>query len=126
MDWWGDQEGKITCCRSARPADIEADPEAYSCEECQDRILKERLTRGELLALRLYEDLAHQVVQDFHLAPLVFDIHRLRLTEDEAGDLLDALQMIHHERLQVARQKQDREQRQLRRDDDPARQTQIR
>jgi hypothetical protein len=33
---------------------------------------------------------------------LVFDIHRVRLTEDDAAQLLSNLDLIHRERLNVA------------------------
>lgn len=122
MEWWGDQEGKITCCRFATPAEIDADPEAYTCEECQERILKDAFTRAEKVALALYEDLSNQVVQDLHLTPLIFDTHRLRLTEDEAHGLIRSLQLIHHERMMVVQRKSDRQQRESREPE----QTQIR
>lgn len=108
MEWWSDQEGKITCCRFATQEEQEADPEAYNCEDCQERILKDSFTRADKVALHLYEDLAHSVVADFHLTPLVFDLHRLQLTEEEAQGLLQKLDLVHCERLTVARRQQER------------------
>lgn len=81
---------------------MDADPEAFICEECEDRILRERFTRADREAMTLYHDLARPVVVDLHLTRLVFDLAQLRLTEDEARLLLGKLDLIHTERKNAA------------------------
>jgi hypothetical protein len=79
----------------ATDEEIESDPEAYDCEGCEHRMLRECLSSDDEHALRLHHQLSMRAVQDLHLTPMVFDIARLRLSEDEAAQLLDRLDLIH-------------------------------
>ena len=59
------------------------------------------LTEGNWRALELYDVLARRVVQDFQLAPLVFQIMGVKVTRDEARGLLEQLAVIHEWRCPI-------------------------
>lgn len=115
MAWWADCKGKYRCCSLptlAKHGEQEADEEEMEalaadgespCETCDYRIHQESMSRVERLSMSLYNDLARPVVPDLKLTGLVFDIYRLRCTEDEARDLLTCLDIIHQERLNSAK-----------------------
>jgi hypothetical protein len=60
-----------------------------------------KLSEGNLKALEVFDLLARRIVQDFQLAPLVFDACALRLTRDEARLLVESLDLIYDIRCPV-------------------------
>ena len=91
-----DDEGAlVTCCRreendEVREATFAED--GYDCENCPIRIADEGLEPDDKLALRLYRQLS--AVSDLGLAELVFQAHGLKLTGDEAVELVERLGII--------------------------------
>lgn len=84
-----------TCCKRASAEDLATDPEAYDCDTCEWRALEDALGPLDRLALTAHGWLAHPVVRDLALTPLVFDVLQLRLTPDEATGLFERLMWIH-------------------------------
>ena len=85
----------MTCCQFATDEEIADDPDAYDCETCEHRLLREALSEDDQQALRLHARLGSRMVHDLRLVPLVFDVARLRLSPREAEELLDRLDLIH-------------------------------
>ncbi len=86
----------MSCCLRASDEELETeDADSWECESCPLRLLQEQLPPLAWEALSLYRRLASRCVRDLRLTPLVFDLSRLRLTQNEGGALLDLLDLIH-------------------------------
>ena len=82
----------MTCCLRDTPEQVEADPEAYDCDDCELRKRQAELDPDDELALEIYGRLAG--VRELGLAQLVFDAYELDLTTDDALALIDRLGAI--------------------------------
>lgn len=81
----------------------------FNCETCDLRLRAEGLSSNAQCAMDAYRALAHAVVRDLHLTPLVFDIHRWQMTARDAKALLRGLEACHEHALEQARETRDRE-----------------
>lgn len=65
------------------------------------REAREAISPANRRALEVFALLARRIVQDFDLAPLVFDAIRLRLTPEDAVLLVESLDLIYAHRCPV-------------------------
>jgi hypothetical protein len=77
--------------------------EGFDCDECPVRANEESLTPFDRKCLRVHEHLNRRVVHDLALSELVLQIFGLKMTSDEAFEMLDSLAVIHEYRRPVNR-----------------------
>lgn len=95
-----DEGQSYTCCLRATEEELESDPEAFDCADCDYQRRQQSLTDAGATAIRTYELLQTSVVRDLKLTPLVFDVLQLRLSKAEALLHLELLDVIHRHRTQ--------------------------
>ena len=80
---------------------LEQEAGLFNCETCEVRLMREQLSEANTRALNTFALLVRRVVLEFHLAPLVFDALRLRLTPEDAVLLVEQLDLIYTHRYPV-------------------------
>lgn len=102
-----EDEGLVYTCCLDDPNIAESDPEAFDCESCKVRLLREALTDQDQKAIDLYGLLADPVVKDLGLYPMVWAAVGLKGTRSEVVGLLKKLSRFHQHQITMMKLKED-------------------